>query len=69
MENSKQLFEESSKEEILKQLEALGKLSDDAKHNYDYLISKRNPKDLQHQVLLLLLSRVCMLLYINLCQL
>lgn len=59
MEKSKQLFEESSKEEILKQLENLEKLSEDAKHNYNCLIPKRNPKDLQHQILLLSLSRVC----------
>ena len=59
MEKSKKLFEESSEEEILKQLENLEKLSEDAKHNYDCLIPKRNPKDLQHQILLLSLSRVC----------
>jgi hypothetical protein len=59
MEKNNNLFQEGSREEILKQLEDLEKLSDDAKHNYDYLISKRNPKDLQHQILLLSLSRAC----------
>jgi|GEM_PF-1831776 len=59
MEKSNQLFDKSYKEEILKQLENLEKLSKEAKYDYDYLIQKRNQKDLQHQILLLSLSRVC----------
>lgn len=52
------LYKESSKEEVMKKVEELEKLFKEVRHNYDYLVSIRNPKDLQHQILLLSLSRV-----------
>ena len=51
------LFKDSSKEEVLIKLEQLEKLFKDVRHNYDYLVSIRKPKNLQHQILLLSLSR------------
>jgi len=52
------LFKESSKEEVLIKVEHLENLFKDVRHNYDYLVSKRKPDDLQHQILLLSLSRI-----------
>jgi hypothetical protein len=59
MEKSGKNFIRSSDVDILQQLDLLDKLSSDAKHNYSYLVSKRKPDNLQHQILLILLARVC----------
>jgi Family of unknown function (DUF5677) len=55
---SNNLFQESSKEDIIKQLGSLEQLCKEAKDIYNSLIPKRDPTDLQHQILLLQLFRV-----------
>lgn len=55
--SKKILFKESSKEEVLRKVDELEKLFNDVRNNYDYLVSKREANNLQHQILLLSLSR------------
>jgi len=59
MKNSNQILDESSVERILKQLVSLETLGNDTKREYNNLLLKGDPKDLQHQILLFSLARVC----------